>query len=488
MNFSSLINQISKRLPNKVAIIEDGQFITYKELWQRIECLTNSFLELGLKKDDRVAIILPNCKEFIWTFFALLRANIIAIPISQRLTAFELDKIFSNCNPNAVVINSTNLLKILDKKKSLLNNRLVIAADSKEDLKPRDLSFLLLTSLYKPKKLRPIQKEWTTSLEQVASINYTYRGYGYPLGAMLTHGNYIHGAAGYIRLVDPSLNQRFLLILPISHIFTLIGCVVVPLLRGSTVVIMKNIIPSKIFKAIGQYKIDFLVSVPTIYQILLKNYDSKKYDLSSLKFGITGGAPMGLELYKELKGKMGFEIRQGYGLTESMPVTCNPKLRIKPSSIGVPGHEVKVKIIDEDGNEKINGELGEILIGGPTVMKGYYGLDKETRDVLKDGWVWTGDFGRLDEEGYLYFETVKKDIAKVGGDTIDLKEVEGVLLTHSDIISAKVITKPDNLCGEIIEAEVKVRDVRDIDEKKLKSFCSGRLAAYKIPRRIKINK
>ncbi len=481
MNFSSLINQIAKRLPDKVAIIDNGESITYKGLWQKIEGLTNSFLELGLKRNDRIAIILPNCKEFIYCFFAILRANLIAVPINQRLTTFELNKLFSNSNPSLVITNTLNLSKILNKDKSLLDNKIVITSEDCE-------GFLSLNSLYKPKNFRPIQKEFTTSNEQVASINYTYRGYGYPLGAMLTHGNYIHGAAGYIRLVEPSLDQRFLLIMPISHIFTLIGCVVVPLLRGSTVVIMKNIIPSRIFKAIEQYKIDFLVSVPTIYQVLLRNFNRGKYDIASLKYGITGGAPMDLELYKELKSKMGFEVLQGYGLTETLPISCNPKSRIKPESVGVIGRGAVLKIVDEKGREKKPGESGEILIGGVSVMKGYFEHRKETKDVLINGWAKTGDYGRVDREGYLYFEKVIKNIAKVGGDTVDLKEVEDALLSHPDVINAEVVSRPDTLWGEILEAEVRLNSARHIDEKALISFCSGRLAIHKIPRKIKINK
>lgn len=485
MNFSSLINQIAKRLPDKVAIIDDGQFITYKELWQKIEGLTNSLLELGLKRDDRVAIILPNCKEFIYAFFAILRANLIAVPINQRLTVFELNKIFSNCNPSLVIINNANSLKILDKDKTLLDDRIVIISDSDEKR-----GYLSLTTLYKPKRFRPIQKEFITSNEQIASINYTYRGYGYPLGAMLTHGNYIRGAAGYIRLVEPSLNQRFLLIMPISHIFTLIGCVVVPLLRGSTVVIMKNIIPSRIFKAIEQHKIDFLVSVPTIYQVLLRNFNRKRYDISSLKYGITGGAPMDLELYKELKSRMGFEVLQGYGLTETLPISCNPKSKIKPDSVGVIGRGAVLKIVDEKGHRKKPGESGEILIGGVSVMKGYFNRERETKDVLMEGgWVRTGDYGRVDREGYLYFEGVMKNIAKVGGDTADLKEVENVLLTYPNVIEAKIIARPDRLWGQILEAQVRLNNSPGhINEKDLISFCGERLAIHKIPRRIKINK
>lgn len=471
MNFSSLIYQISKRLSNKTALIEDGVQISYQELWSKIEKISESFLTIGLKPDTKAVILLPNCKEFIYIFFALLKAKIIAIPLNPKLTIFELEKIFKTVAPQAVISNSSLIQKLKDNAASLLENKIIITSDASSEL-------------YKIKPEKPVPK-FTTNNNQVASINFTYRGYGYPLGVVLTHGNYIHGAAGYIRLVEPALDQRFLLIMPIFHIFTLIGCVVVPLLRGATVVIMKNVIPKHIFKVIEEYKIDFLVSIPTLYKVLLENYDASKYNLSSLKYGISGADFMERQLYDNIKERMRFEILQGYGLTETLPVVCNPKSGIKPESLGVPGHEVKVKIVDENGNEKKTGEVGEILIGGPTVMKGYYNLKKETNGILKDGWVYTGDLGRLDEDGYLYFAGLKKDIIKTGGNTVDLNEVKNILLSHPDILGAEVYARPDRLWGKIVEARVYTSS-NGLSEKEIKNYCSQRLALFKLPRRIKI--
>ncbi len=489
MNFSSLINQIAKRLPDKTAVIENGASITYSELWDKIEAIANSLCDIELKEGGKVALVLPNCKEFIYSFFAILRANIIAIPLNPHLTASELKKIFDNSKPDALISDSATICKILAKDESLLQDKIVISLDaiSLDNVNKIAKSFLTMDQLYQPKRHLSIQK-LVTKNDQIASINYTYRGYGYPLGAMLTHGNYIHGAVGYIRLVKPTLEQRFLLMMPISHIFTLIGCVVVPLLRGATVVILKTAIPRHIFNAIQHYKIDFLVSVPTLFQVLLKNYDSSKHDITSLKYGISGGAPIDAALYNEIRNKMKFEVLQGYGLTETMPIICNPKERVKPGALGVPGHEVKVKIINKSGSEVKVGEKGDILIGGPTVMKGYYNHQRETREALKNGWIHTGDIGRLDESGYLYFEGLDKGIVKVGGNTVDLLEVKNVLSSHPDVSDVRVYAKKNDLWGNIIEAEVCLRKNTNLSEREIQKFCSKNLAIYKVPRKISIEK
>ncbi|MFC1590504.1 class I adenylate-forming enzyme family protein [Candidatus Omnitrophota bacterium] len=488
MNFSSLINQVAKRLPDKTALIENGYVVPYSELWNKVESLTRSLLELGLKKNDKIALILPNCKEFIYCFLAILRANLIAVPINPNLTNREIKEIFDNSNPRLVIAPVNIIKRIEENNKALLKKRIIVCIENKEDvyLKNSAKSILTIEALYRPKKEAVVHKIVTCN-DQTASINYTYRGYGYPLGAVLTHGNYIHGAVGYLRLIEPELEQRFLLAMPMSHIFTLIGCVVVPLLRGSTVVIMKNIIPTHIFKAIKKYKIDFLIGVPTFYKVLLENY-KPDYDISSLKYGISGGAYMNEQLYYEIKKRMNFQILQGYGLSETMPVICNTKKKVKPSSIGIPGHEVKIKIIDERGNRRKEGELGEILVGGPTVMKQYYKRKAETKEVCKNFWICTGDIGKIDKDGYLYFKELKKNIVKVGGNTVDLQEIENVLKSHPKVTAVYLKVRKDVLWGHTIEASIESKKGVEISQGEIRTICLENLAQYKIPRKIKILK
>lgn len=469
MNLGTSLYWVSKRMGGKVCLVEDGVGVSYLEVWQNIEILANGFLKLGIKENDRIAILLPNCKEFIYSFYALARINAISIPLNCHFTSYELERIFDDCKPKGVITTpefyETKILPIINKEETFFINVWKILEHGKLGELP----------------------DFNTSNNQVATINYTYRGLGKPLGAMLTHGNYHHGAIGYVRLTQLETSQRALLVTPMSHIFTLVSCVIVPLLRGATVVIMKSFIPKRIFKAIEVYKIDFIIGVPTIYTALLRNYKKGGIDISSLKYGITGGSYLSSESYREIKKEMGIELLQGYGSTETMPITCNPKSRNKPGSLGIPGHEVKVRVVDKDGDNVPSGQKGEILVGGPTVMKGYYNKNGETGKYLRDGWFWTGDYGYKDEEGYVYFSHVEKNIIKVGGNNVDLKEVEEVILSKPEIEKVSLNARPDKLWGSILESEVWTED-SNLTDRDVINYCRDSLANYKVPREVRIVK
>ena len=468
MNLGTSLHWVSTKMKDKVCLIEGTREVSYSELWKNIETLAKAFLKIGIKENYKVAIVLPNCKEFIYSFYGLARINAISVPLNIYLTSYELDKMFRDCDPK-VIITTYALYK---KKISAISNKNILIILADEALEETQGNVFELNKLVVNGKSGRLPC-FSASNDQIATINYTYRGSGEAMGAMLTHGNYHHGAIGYLRLTKLVTTQRVLLITPMSHIFTLVSCVIVPLLRGATVVIMKTFIPSHIFKAIEEHKIDFLIAVPTIYISLLKNYENGRFDISSLKYGITGGSYLSEDINKEIKEKMGIELLQGYGLTETMPITCNPHSRNKASSLGVPGHEVKVKIED-----------GEILVAGPTVMKGYYNKNGENKKYLKDGWFHTGDLGYVDEEGYIYFKGLKKDIIKVGGNNVDLNEVRNILNSFPGAEDVRLDIVEDELWGHRIHAEITVSSKKEFTDRDVKAFCSKRIALYKIPKNI----
>jgi long-chain acyl-CoA synthetase len=478
MNLGTSLHWVSKKMKDKICLVEDGVEVSYSELWRKIKLLAKAFLKIGIKENDKIVIFLPNCKEFIFSFYALSRINAIGVPLNPQLTSFELTKIFADCMPQGII---TSSLLYSKKMVSYFKVKYIFIIDGNFKKGQKDVhGFEELYSIGENSSL----SDFNTSNEQIATINYTYRGTGEPLGAVLTHGNYHHGAIGYVRLTELVTSQRVLLVTPISHIFTLVSCVIVPLLRGATVVIMKSFIPSHVFRIIEEQKIDFIIAVPTVYISLLRNYDKNKYNIGTLKYGITGGSYLPFELYKEIKRKMDIELLQGYGLTETMPITCNPRLKNKPASLGVPGHEVKIRIINKNGKDAGLGEKGEIVVGGPTVMRGYYNKDGENKAYFKNGWFWTGDYGWIDEDGYVYFEGMKKDIVKIGGNNVDMNEVKAVLASYPGVKSVELDIVWDYLWGNLLNARLKVTHRKKIDEKKLRSFCVNRLAVYKLPKRI----
>lgn len=482
MNLGTSLHWVSTKMKDKICLIEDGIEVSYSDLWKNIEILADAFLKIGIKENDKIAIILPNCKEFIYSFYALARINAISVPLSYYLTTYELKKIFNDCKPGAII--TTARLYGNNVSSAVGAEMIVIATDEIPEAKRKIYQF---EELFRTGRCGSLP-DFSTANSQIATINYTYRGIGEPLGAMLTHGNYHHGAMGYVRLTEVVTAQRVLLVTPISHIFTLVSCVIVPLLRGSTVIVTKRFIPRHIFKIIEEHKVDFIIAVPTVYISLLRNYDKGRFDISSLKYGITGGSYLSPNTYREIKETMGIELLQGYGLTETMPITCNPRLKNRPDSLGVPGHEVKVKVVDENNKDLKPGKRGEILIGGPTVMKGYFNRNGLSKKYLSGGWFWTGDYGYLDKDGYIYFDSLKKEIAKIGGNNVDLKEVKEVLASFPGAKDVRLKVLEDGLWGHRIYAEMEVGSKKEITEKDVKTFCKEKLALYKVPRKILITK
>lgn len=480
MNLGTSLHWVSTKMKGKVSLIEGNVEISYFELWKSIETLAKAFLKIGIKENDKVAIILPNCKEFIYSFYALARINAVSIPLNQSLTPHELKNILNDCKPKALIttygLYETKIAPIFNKIIITIDNCPGSAAAKLYDFK----------GLFKLSRASGKLPDFKASNSQVATINYTYRGLGKPLGAMLTHGNYHYGAIAYVRLTELMTRHKVLLITPMFHIFTLISCVIVSLLRGATIVIMKNFIPSHVFKTIEEHKIDFMIAVPTVYISLLKNYDKKRYNVTSLRYGITGGSYMSIETHKRIKKEMGLELFQGYGLTETVPVTCNPRLWNKPKSLGIPGRNMKVEIVDEKGKKLPCGAKGEIVIGGPSVMKGYYNRNGENQKFIKGGWFYTGDYGWKDKDGYVYFGGLKKDIIKVGGNNVDLNEVKNVLKSFPGAEDARVNIVDDELWGHKIDAEIVISSKREITEKEIRVFCSKKIALYKMPKNISI--
>lgn len=476
MNLVQFLEQRAGDFSKAIAIIEEQEKVTYAQLWQRVDRLAKAFLELGIKEGDRIAICLPNCQEYIYSFFACLKINAIAVPLKQTITSYELKTILKDCRPSLFITDNIFLKRMLPFDPSIETGKLAVC--SKQIMRTSAVKRTIkLEDLFKNSS--GLGTTFSADDNTVASINYTYRGYGYPLGAMLTHGNYKAGAEGYVYTVGLNERQKTLLVLPIFHIYSLMSCIVVPFLTKGTI-IMADAFPKKVLIKIDREKINVINLIPQFYLSLLRNYNSN-LKLSTVSCSSSGGSVLPLYLYSLIKQKFNWEIRQGYGLTECMPIVINPRLGNKPESLGRVGWGVKVKIMDENKREKKIGETGEIVVGGPTIMKGYYRKRKESEAVLKQGWCWTGDYGYFDQQGYLYFNGLKKQIAKVGGNTVDLTEVKNTICRFPGVIEARINTISDEIWGQILTAEVLARNPAEFNLRQLKSFLRDRISSYKVP-------
>jgi long-chain acyl-CoA synthetase len=485
MNISALLHEAVKRYKTKTAVIEKGRNISYQDLWNTIERLSSAFSKIGIKEKQRVALLLPNSAEFIYCFFSLLRNNVIVSPLSTDCTPYELKSIIDNLKPHAIISLPILIEKILSDSPSLLDNKILIL-QSNADISGKMQKHHELKDLY------GLQKNYTrenvsTSIEHIATINYTYRGIGHPLGAVFTHGSYAQGVLAYIEGTRMSSEQRVLSLLPLHHFYPLVGCVLAPLVSGATVIISTNYMPMSILKTIENFRVDMFTSVPTIYRLLLRHYKRDDCDLSSLTCCITGGAYMPVETQKAVKTVMGLELLQGYGLTECFVAAWNRPGYNRQGTLGLPfTNPINFKIVDENGVNRGFNSVGEIVISSPAMMSGYYNLPEETQNVLKDGWLFTGDYGYLDTKGYLYYSGLKKNVVKVGGNMVDLQEVKEVLLSHPAISDATVCSKEDDLWGHIVTAVLLSRASADVSEKEIKAFCSKRLSQFKVPKLIQI--
>jgi long-chain acyl-CoA synthetase len=474
MNLALILREVVKKVPKKIALIEGEKEQSYAEMWARIEMLALSFYKSGVREGSRVALMLPNSFEFIHSFFALFLIEAIVSPLSPELTTYELKAIFSKLNPHAIIAASPLIGKMYDECPELLHNKTIVSQGVLYDS--------VRESCY---NMNELSHAVNYGGDRMATINYTYRGLGYPLGAMLTHANYVEGVSAYARVTGISGRHKVLSLLPLSHVFALVGCVLVPLFEGATIIILRNYLPRSIAKCIEVLKINYLTAVPSIFALLLKYADNVKRSFTSLDCCISGGAYIREALLDDVKTKICAEVLQGYGLTECLALTWAHGAHSKEKALGVPLREdFQIKIVDSNGSRTGAGEVGEIIVKAPTIMRGYYKQDEETRMVLEGGWLRTGDYGYVDAQGYLQFEGLKKDVAKVGGNMVDLLEVKGVLLSHPFISRVSIYRKEDDLWGDIVVAEVALSGAEKLTVAEVKSFCRRKLSLYKVPREV----
>ncbi|MDQ0162710.1 fatty acid--CoA ligase family protein [Aeribacillus alveayuensis] len=486
MNLVKRLNEITRMHPEKNAYIFQNQPTTYGELGIYINRFAERLNQLGIKKGDHVALLLGNSPQFVISLYGSLKAGATVIPINPMYTQNEIEYILNNGDVK-LVIALDKLLPLLEK----LNERLpeftqIIACPTPEReldigqfpfLKEKTQTFTNMINEGNSKFEGP-----TLSDDDVAVILYTSGTTGKPKGAMLTHRNIYSNAMDTGLYLQMNHQDKVIATLPMFHVFCLTVALNAPLMTGATVIIVPKFSPSEIFQVVRNYKATVFAGVPTMYSFLLQYEVGKAGDLQSLRLCISGGASMPVALLQDFEKKFNVIISEGYGLSEASPVTCfNPLDRPrKPGSIGTNITNVVNKVVNELGEELPPGEVGELIVRGPNVMKGYYKMPEETSHTLRNGWLYTGDLAKMDEEGYFYIVDRKKDLIIVGGYNVYPREVEEVLYNHPDVVEAAVVGVPDPEFGEAVKAFV-VKKNPDLTEGQLVDYCKEKLAKYKIP-------
>jgi len=332
--------------------------------------------------------------------------------------------------------------------------------------------------------------------EDLATLQYTGGTTGLSKGAMLTHMNLVSNAVACAEWLQGKTGEEcFLTVLPLSHIYGMTTGMNAPIYLAGKMVTLPRFDAVSSLRAIEKHKVTVFCGAPTLYALLLAHRDLKKYNLKSVRFCISGAAPLPPEVQKKWLEVTGGVLVEGYGLTESSPCThCNPLDRsmktVKIGSIGLPWPDTDAKIMDIETGEKElgTGEVGELVVKGPQVMKGYWKMPEETANVLRGEWLYTGDIGKMDEDGYYYITDRKKDLIKYKGYSVYPREIEDVLYEHPAIKLCAVVGKPDPIASEIPKAFVVLKDGATASEEEIKKFVNEKLAPYKAIRELEFRK
>ena len=480
MNIASFLDNHIKRhgeIPS--LIFEDKE---YTNVWIR-DCsnrLANGLRDLGVKKHDKVAVSLENCPEVLVAFQAILRIGAVISPIMFNFSTEEAIFILDDCDAVAFITNHGAGEKIQKAMKiPAIKHVITLEGEKPQGTIPFDK--LIQTQ---PDKIELSE----TDEDDIALLIYTAGTTGRPKGVMLSHGSLYQQAIATYNLWD-SEPRKTLSCLPMAHMFGVSAMLNDQLNKDprSVFVLMRWFDPKEIFRLIEKYKISGMGGVPTMFWFLMHDPNVDKYDLSSLERCVVGAAPVADELYKDFQKKFNVDLREAYGLSESCSaIACTHTGQArKTGSAGTAIGNAVIKIFDDNENELPPGEPGEIVITGPTLMKGYYKRPEETEKALRGGFLHTGDVGYLDDEGYLFVTDRKKDMIIKGGENIFPSEIENVLLKHPQVSEAAVIGIRDPKYGEDVLAFVVKKTGEEITEKDIIAHCHKNYTKFKCPSQIR---
>ena len=500
-----LLRETAAKYPEKTATVFFGGQLSYGELKRQVDALAASLAGLGVKKGDRVAVMLPNCPQAIISAYAVFTLGAVAVMTNPLYVERELGINWGDAGVRTAII-LDRLWPRVQKIRQQVGLKDVVVTGVQDYLPfPKNWFYPLKARLDKAwisigreegvlffKELVArggIPPKVDLSSGELACLQYTGGTTGIPKGAMLTHRNLVCNVAQYLCLFLDRLKEgeeRFLAVMPFFHAYGLTALMNACISKGWAMILIPRFDLDQMMKAIEKYRVTMFLGVPTMYTAIL-NYP-RAVDISSIKGCFSGAAPLPVEVMETFEKRTGGRIGEGYGLTEASPIThVNPIYgKRKSGSVGLPIPNTDAKIMDvETGTRELpGGEMGEIVIQGPQVMQGYWNRPEETAQTIRDGWLYTGDIGKMDEEGYFYILDRKKDMIIAGGYNIYPREVEEVLYEHPKILEAAVIGVPDPYRGETVKAFVVLKPGERAMPEEVIAFCRERLAAYKVPRLI----
>ena len=503
----SLLTEAAAKHPSKTCLHYQGNDITYSQVDEDSSRFASALLSLGLQRGDRVGIFLPNMPQFVIAYYGILKAGGIVVTCSPLYKERELEYQLKDSGAKIVVaakdvVQGNDLYKSLEGCRDRLPLQHVITTSVRDYLPgaKRALAGLAGVKTVERRgtidfkelisKNSPISKPAEVDPEKdIALLQYTGGTTGVAKGAMLTHYN-LYSNAIYNAMALPVLESDVALsVLPLYHIYGMTATMNAPMTAGAEIVLLPSFHVEEVMKTIQAKKVTSFCAVPSMYIAIISNPKVKDYNLRSVRACISGGSALPVAVRKRFIELTGGNLVEGYGLSEASPVThVNPVHdgEVKDGSIGLPFPETDAAIVDLDNPDKVLplGEVGELAVKGPQVMKGYWNRPEDTANVLKDEWLLTGDIAKMDEQGYFYVVDRKKDMVNVGGLKVYPREVEELLFEHPAVKEAAIVAMPDSFSGEAVKAFVVLKDSAKASEKDIIEFCAAKLAKYKVPKRV----
>ncbi|EEK76957.1 Long-chain-fatty-acid--CoA ligase [Bacillus cereus R309803] len=499
------LEKMVSRYPEKKALHFLGKDVTFADFHDKVKKFANYLQKLGIEKGDRVAIMLPNCPQSVIGYYGTLLAGGIVVQTNPLYTERELEYQLHDSGAKVILCLDLVFPRVTNVQNATRLEHVIVTRIADFLPFPKNLLYPfvqkkqanLVVNVSESETIhlwKSVEKESNTDVEvpcdpenDLALLQYTGGTTGFPKGVMLTHKNLVSNTLmGAHWLYNCTEGEEVILgVLPFFHVYGMTAVMNLSIMQGYKMVLIPKFDMKMVFEAIKKHKVTLFPGAPTIYIALLNSPLLKEYDISSIQACISGSAPLPVEVQEEFERVTGGKLVEGYGLTESSPVTHGNFLWEKrvPGSIGVPWPDTEAIIMSlETGEALPPGEIGEIVVKGPQIMKGYWNKPEETAAVLQDGWLHTGDVGYMDEDGFFYVKDRKKDMIVASGFNVYPREVEEVLYEHEKVQEVVTIGVPDPYRGETVKAFVVLKEGAECSEEELDQFARKYLAAYKVPK------
>ncbi len=504
----ALLDDAADKAPDTVACLFRNYKITYAELREQAEIMAANLRAHGLEAGDRIALMLPNLPQTVVSFWAVLKAGGIVVMTNPLYMEKELLHHVTDAGIRHMITVDLCWPKLekLRERMGIEKYFVTSIADAlrfpynwlyrikaRRDGTPKPIPYDGSSVLPYTELIKGSVRLSTTvhnPEEDIAALQYTGGTTGVPKGVMLTHANLSTNIRQALAVLYPLRAKKHMLasLLPLFHVYGLSTCLLIPTALHSTALLIPRYEPGELLKLFHQHKVTLFPGAPSVYLSLMQHKDLKKYSFKSLEYCISGSAPIPGSALEKFQSITGSKVIEGYGLTECSPIThltpCKGKHKF--GSIGMPLPDTEARIVDMDlGSVELPvGKVGELIIRGPQVMRGYYKRPDETAGTIRNGWLYTGDIAYMDEDGYFFIVDRKKDMVIVGGYNVYPREIDEVLLEHPDIAEAVAVAVLHPTRGETLKAYVVPKEGKPLTQQEVIAYCRKHLANYKVPRQV----